>query len=63
MFVVRTMVRLLAGFAIAAAIIAATTMWRILQDPVSLTTAPVGSLLLPAAAALAHAIGLLVRRF
>ena len=38
MWALRTLVSLLASLAIAAAIVAATTMWRVLHDPISLAT-------------------------
>jgi hypothetical protein len=57
----RTLTSLLGGLAIAATMIAATTMWRLLHDPVTLTTT-FGSTLAPIAAAVAHAIVAIARR-
>jgi hypothetical protein len=62
MLCVRTLVNLLGGLAIAAAMLAATTMWHLLNDPVSLATTRLGSLLLPVAHAIGHAIGVIAHR-
>ena len=63
MLCVRTLVNLLGGLAVAAAILSATTMWHLLHDPVSLTTTRLGTVLLPVAHAIGHAIGVIVHRF
>ncbi len=62
MLCVRTTVNLLAGLAVGAAIMAATTMWHLLHDPVSLTTTRLGGVLLPVAHAIGHAIGVIAHR-
>jgi hypothetical protein len=63
MLALRTLVSLLASLAVASTIVAAATMWRLLHDPVSLTTTTLGSLLLPLARAVGHALGVIVRQF
>jgi hypothetical protein len=61
MFATRTLISLLASLAVVSAILAATTAWLLLHDPVSLTTTH-GNLLVPIVQMIGHAILELVRR-
>ena len=46
MVALRALINLLASLAVAAALIAGTTIWRLLHDPISVTTT-LGNLLVP----------------
>lgn len=61
MVAIRTLISLLASLAVASTIIAATSMWRFLHDPVNLTTT-LGNTLVPLVAGVGHAIVELARR-
>ncbi len=58
---IRALINLLAGLAVASAILATTTIWRVLHDPLGLATSP-GNRLLPIVQAIGHAIVELARR-
>jgi hypothetical protein len=62
MLCVRTLVNLLGGLAVGSAILAASTMWHVLHDPLSLTTTKLGSVLLPIAHAIGHVLGVIAHR-
>jgi hypothetical protein len=61
MIAIRTLISLLASLAVASTLIAATTMWRVLHDPVNLTTT-LGSALAPVVIGVGHAIIEIARR-
>jgi hypothetical protein len=55
LFAVRTWVRLLGSLGVAATLIAATTIWALLHDPVGLTITP-GNVLMPIVRLIGHAV-------
>ena len=60
MVVLRALITLLASLGVAAALVAGTTIWRLLHDPVSVTTT-LGNLLVPLVELAARAIVAVVR--
>jgi hypothetical protein len=58
----RMLVSLLASLAVASAIVAATTMWRVLHDPLSLTPA-LGNVLVPIMDGVGRVIAAVAQRF
>jgi hypothetical protein len=55
LFAMRTLVSLLASLGVAATLIAVTTIWALLNDPVGLTITH-GNVLIPIVRAIGHAI-------
>ena len=60
MVALRALINLLASLAVAAAIVAGTTIWRLLHDPISVTTT-LGNLLVPIVEVVSRALVALVR--
>ncbi len=61
MVATRALISLLASLAVASAIVAATTIWRLLHDPVGLTTS-LGNLLVPIVQVIGEVIVEVARR-